>query len=239
MIKIFWYSYFGVYLAFISLSKIKLALIRRKSQAKADEYAYSKVVKMVQHLMKKSKTTAVVTGLEHIPKEPCVFIGNHQAIFDGFLLLGYVGRPMGFIAKKEIGKMPLIGSWLRDSHTVFIDRDDPRDSVKAINAGVENLRNGISMAIFPEGTRSLGGDVKEFKKGSMKLALKSGAPIVPITIYGAYKVLEVGNKVRGNTIKMVVHKPIYVDQLSKEEQGTLASTVQKIIEDELDKIKEN
>lgn len=121
-------------------------------------------------------------------------------------------------------------------HTVFIDRKNIRESVKAINAGVENVKNGYSMIIFPEGTRSLGGKMKEFKKGSMKLAINAGVPVVPVTIEGTYKVLETGNQVTGNKLYMAIHKPIDVTSLSKEEKSNLAETVHDIIESELNKI---
>ena len=92
------------------------------------------------------------------------------------------------------------------------------------------------MMIFPEGTRSLKSKMNSFKKGSMKLATKSRVPIVPITIDGSYNVLEVGRKVMGNKINMVIHKPIYVNSLSKEEEQNLSEYVQNIIEDELNNI---
>ena len=92
------------------------------------------------------------------------------------------------------------------------------------------------MMIFPEGTRSLKSKMNSFKKGSMKLATKSRACIVPITIDGSYNVLEVGRKVMGNKINMVIHKPIYVNSLSKEEEQDLAEYVQNIIEEELNNI---
>ncbi|QAT41711.1 1-acyl-sn-glycerol-3-phosphate acyltransferase [Clostridium sp. JN-9] len=186
--------------------------------------------------MKKTKTATKITGIENIPQGPCVFISNHQGIFDGFLFFGFINKPIGFIAKKEIKKLPLISGWLEMLHTVFIDRENIRESVKAINAGVENVKRGYSMIIFPEGTRSLGGKMKEFKRGSMKLAFNAGVPVVPVTIEGTYKVLETGNHVTGNKLHMVIHKPIDVTKLSKEEKSNFAVTVHDIIETELNKI---
>lgn len=233
MTKKLWYIYFGIYLTIISTYKFKMKYLKRKSQKEAEEYAFKKAQQLSNHILKKSKTITEVSGVENIPNETCVFISNHQAIFDGFMLCSFINKPFGFIAKKEIKKIPLIGSWLEDINAVFIDRENPRESVKAINAGVEKLKNGCSMLIFPEGTRSLSSKMNDFKKGSMKLALKSGVPIVPITIDGTYRVLEVGNKVTGNTIKMKIHKPIYVDKLSKEEQKDLVKKIQNIVQEEL------
>ena len=178
-----------------------------------------------------------VSGVENIPKENCVFISNHQAIFDGFVLLAYIDKPFGFIAKKEIKKIPLVSKWIKSIESIYIDRESPRESIKAIQEGVEKINHGHSMMIFPEGTRSLSSNMNSFKKGSMKLAIKSKATIVPITIDGTYNVLEVGRKVTGNKVKMVIHKPINIDSLSKEEEQDLSKYVQGIIEGKLEQMK--
>ncbi|MCY6354276.1 lysophospholipid acyltransferase family protein [Clostridium sp. ZS2-4] len=234
MIKLLWYIYFAMYLLLNSITgEIKLFFLRKKSIKLADEYVHEKVKKISDHVLKKSKTKTNVLGLENIPDEPCVFICNHQAIFDGFLLTSNINRLTGFIAKKEIKKIPLVRSWLSAMHTIYIDRKNIREGVKAINEGVENLKNGYSMIIFPEGTRSLKSEMAEFKRGSMKLALKANVPIVPVTIDGTYKVLEVGNKVQGHSVKMIVHKPIYLETLSESEKKNLSKITHDIIENAL------
>ncbi|WP_102400429.1 lysophospholipid acyltransferase family protein [Haloimpatiens massiliensis] len=231
MIKILWYTYFVIYLLFISIiGKLKLFVLRRKSQKLADEYAYLAIKKASKHILKMSKTETQVMGLDNIPSETCVFMCNHQAIFDGFLLMANINRVTGFIAKKEITKLPLIRSWLRSIHSVFIDRSNAREGLKALNEGVENLKKGYSLIIFPEGTRSLSSKMGEFKKGSMKLPIKAGVPIVPITIDGTYNVLEVGNKVRGNKVKMIIHEPIYLENLSSQDKKDLSQRIHDIIE---------
>lgn len=231
MIKLFWYTYFGVYLLLNSIvGRIKLSFLKRKSTELADKYAYDKVKRISDHVLRRSKTTTVVKGQENIPEEACVFVSNHQAMFDGFLLISYLNKSTGYIAKKQIKSYPLIGWWLSELHTVYIDRDNVREGMKAINEGVENVKKGYSMLIFPEGTRSLKSEMGEFKKGSMKLALKAKAPIVPITLDGTYKVLEVGDQVRGHSLKMTIHKPIYLDNLSEEERKNLSTILHDIIE---------
>lgn len=233
MNKKLWYTYFAGYMIYTSVYKMKYKMLKKRSYEEAEKYLYSKTVEMSNFILKKTKTTTKIRGIENIPKGPCVFVSNHQGIFDGFLFFGFINKPIGFIAKKEIKKLPLISGWLEMLHTVFIDRENIRESVKAINAGVENVKNGYSMIIFPEGTRSLGGEMKEFKKGSMKLAINAGVPVVPVTVEGTYKVLETGNQVTGNKLNMVIHKPIDVSSLSKEEKMKLAETVHNIIENEL------
>lgn len=231
MIKLLWYTYFGIYLSLNSIvGRIRLAFLERKSAELADKYVYAKIKSISDHVLKKSKTTTIVKGQENIPKEACVFVSNHQAIFDGFLLISYLNKPTGYIAKKQIKSYPLIGWWLSKLHTVYIDRDNVREGMKAINEGVENVKKGYSMLIFPEGTRSLKSEMGEFKKGSMKLALKAKVPIVPITLDGTYKVLEVGNQVRGHSLKMTIHKPIYLEDLSEDDKKNLSQILHDIIQ---------
>lgn len=236
MIKLLWYLYFSVYLSISSLSLIKVKLIQKKSPKEAEMYAFRRAQKIAKYVLKITKTEMEVTGTENIPKENCVFIANHQAIFDGFALLAYIDKPFGFIAKKEIQKLPLVNSWIRSIGSIYINRQSPRESIKTIQEGVEKINQGHSMMIFPEGTRSLKSKMNSFKKGSMKLAIKSKVPIVPITIDGTYNVLEVGTKVTGNKVRMVIHKPIYLNSLSKEEEQNLSEYVQNIIEEELNSI---
>ncbi|GAA0176715.1 lysophospholipid acyltransferase family protein [Clostridium sediminicola] len=234
MIKLLWYTYFAFFLLFNTVSaKIKMFVLQKKSNDAAEDYVFNKAKNMAKSILKISKTSSTVSGLENIPDGPCVFVSNHQAIFDGFILYANLGKKSGFIAKKEIKKIPLVRYWLTIMQSVFIDRHNIREGVKAINSGIENLKKGYSMIIFPEGTRSLKSQMADFKKGSMKLAIKANVPIVPITVDGGYKVLEVGNKVRGNAISMIVHKPIYTDKLSKEEKKNLSATTQEIIENGL------
>jgi 1-acyl-sn-glycerol-3-phosphate acyltransferase len=236
MTKLLWYLYFSIYLSVSSLSLIKIKCMQKKSPKEAEVYASKRAQSIAKYVLKVTKTNMEVRGVENIPKENCVFVANHQAIFDGFALLAYIDKPFGFIAKKEIRKIPLVNGWLKSIGSIYIDRKSPRQSIKTIGEAVDKIKGGYSIMIFPEGTRSLKSKMNSFKKGSMRLAIKSEVAIVPITIDGTYNVLEVGRKVIGNKVKMVVHKPIYVNALCKEEQQDLAQYVQNIIEEELNNI---
>ncbi|MBQ1983769.1 MAG: 1-acyl-sn-glycerol-3-phosphate acyltransferase, partial [Spirochaetaceae bacterium] len=123
-----------------------------------------------------------VTGIENVPTDrSVVYIGNHQGIFDIPLLLGYIPYQKAFIAKIEILKIPMISDWMKLMKCVFLDRKNPRQSVEAMHQGMENVKNGYSMVIFPEGTRNKGGPVKEIKPGSFKHALQTEADIYQVT----------------------------------------------------------
>lgn len=234
--KLLWYTYFGIYLGFKSLSLIKINRLKKKDERKAAEYAYKKVQEIARHVLKASNTKLEIYGEENIPKEACLFVGNHQAIFDAFAILPVIKNVTGFIAKTEIEKLPLIPTWLKNIKSVFIDRDNIKESIKTINEAAERIKQGYSMIIFPEGTRSLASSMGTMKKGSLKIALKVNAPIVPFTVDGTYRVLEVGKKVTGHTIKIMFHEPIDTKSLSKEEQKELTEKVQKIVNTGLEQL---
>jgi 1-acyl-sn-glycerol-3-phosphate acyltransferase len=175
-----------------------------------------------------------VVGLENVPTDRnFVYIGNHQGIFDIPLLLGYIPYQKAFIAKIEILKIPMISDWMKLMKCVFIARKNPRQSIEAMHQGIENVKNGYSMVIFPEGTRSKGGPVKEFKPGSFKLAFQSGADIVPVTIDGTWKLYEEHNKIKPANIKLTIHPAVKTEGLSKDELRDIPAQVQKIVESAL------
>lgn len=175
-----------------------------------------------------------VVGIENVPTDRnVVYIGNHQGIFDIPLLLGYIPYQKAFIAKIEILKIPMISDWMKLMKCVFIARKNPRQSIEAMHQGIENVKNGYSMVIFPEGTRSKGGPVKEFKPGSFKLAFQSGADVVPVTIDGTWKLYEEHNKIKPANIKLTIHPAVKTEGLSKDELRDIPAQVQKIVESAL------
>ena len=239
MRKISFYTYILGSLAGTVPPKIKLNRIKKKgTKEEVDDLVDKTVSNWARAVIKKVGIKVYVKGAENIPSESCLFVANHQGNFDFFAMMGYINKPIGFVAKKEIGQFPYVPLWMKAMHCVFIDRHNPRESVKAINEAAENLKNGYSMVIFPEGTRSKNHKMGEFKKGSLKLAIKSGVPIVPVTLDGSYKVYEENNgkEFRPTEVNIIVDKAIYIDQFTKEEQKDMTSYVQSIIQKNLDSI---
>lgn len=186
-------------------------------------------------MMRLSGARITVTGEEYLKEgETYLFVSNHQSNFDIPLLLSAIRCPKGFIAKKELGNIPILTFWMKKIHCVFMDRDNIRKSAEAIVKGIQILKSGHSMVIFPEGTRSKGGPVKEFKAGSFKLALKSKVKIIPVTIDGSYKLLDAnGGKIKAADVAVTLHEPIDVTTLSKEEIADLHNTVRDIVVSDL------
>ena len=185
-------------------------------------------------LMGNHKATITVVGKENIPQDSAVvFIANHQGYMDIPVLLANSDKQMGFISKAEILKVPILSDWMKLMQCVFLKRDSPKQSIEAMAKGVETVKKGYSLVIFPEGHRSKGGPVQKFKSGSFKLAFRSEVPIVPVTIDGTWHLFEEKRKPNPADIKITYHPPIQTKGLTKEEQQKLPETVQQIVESAL------
>lgn len=186
-------------------------------------------------IMKKYKIKLNVTGIENVPAGPVLFVSNHQGYADIPVFFAAIPeKQFGFVAKTSLGKIPIFGEWIRDIRSIFIERDDARSSLKTMGEGIALLKQGFSLVIFPEGTRSKGNQMGEFKKGSLRLATKPGIPVVPVTLNGTYRVYEELGYVRsGASIDFYIHPAIETKTLSKLEANNLAERVEEIIKSKL------
>ncbi|WP_238881340.1 1-acyl-sn-glycerol-3-phosphate acyltransferase [Clostridium sp. YIM B02551] len=225
---------YGLYMIAFRIRGFKYKLLKsRATEEELIKYRDKVIQNWAAFTVKTLDLKIQVVGRENIPSEACVFIGNHQSLLDIPILLYGTQRSVGFIAKKELLKVPVIGYWMRLIHCVPIDRENVREAIKVINIGSDNLLNGNDMAIFPEGTRAREGVMKDFKKGSMKLATKAKAPIVPVTIDGSYKAYELNNKFQSAEVKITFGEPIYTNNLTKEEEKDLHIRVQNVVKGNL------
>ena len=205
-------------------------LDREGKIAERDELVNGIVPVWARYVFEVTKSDVEVEGLEKLPKDKAVvFIANHQGLMDIPPLYGYSGKPMAFVAKIELSKIPLLSSWMKLLQCTFIDRKSMRASLQAINDAAANVSKGYSQMIFPEGTRSKGGHHIEFKPGSFKLAFKSKSPVVPVTIDGTWRIYEENNDVRPAHVKMIIHDPIDTDGMTKEEMQELPAKVERIV----------
>ena len=180
-----------------------------------------------------SLNTRVETrGMERIPQDgtPICFVSNHQSMLDIPAVIAGLGIWAGFIAKAELQRVPILNFWINTMNSVYIDRKSPRSSIEAILKGVDNIRKGIPMFVFPEGTRSRTGKLGQFKSGSLKLATRAKAVIVPITIDGTRRALEQKEGVRAVRITLSVAEPIATGDLSEDELKALPDTVDGAID---------
>jgi len=225
---------YGFYMIWLRIEGFKFEYLKKnKGEAASLEYLRKVAYNWSKFTMNIIGIDLEVKGIENIPDETCVFIGNHSSILDIPILLYVTQRNLGFIAKKEMLKTPIIGYWLRNSKCVPIDRENTRTAMASINEAIKNIQEGNSMVIFPEGTRNKEGKVGEFKRGSLKLATKSKAPIIPVSIDRASRAFEDTRKFKSTKIKVIFGKSIETRNLTKEEEGTLASDIRNIIIDNL------
>lgn len=168
-------------------------LVKQGRQQQADTMVYTVAGKWARHLIKLAGSRIHLEKVEALPNGPFLIVANHQGNFDIPLIMGHVSSEVGFLSKVENGKFPFIGSWMRLLHCVFIERGNPREAVKAIQTGVDTLKQGYSLVLFPEGTRSKTGKLQDFKPGSLKLASKAGVTIVPVIIDGSYNMMKKGS----------------------------------------------
>ena len=165
-----------------------------------------------------------VSGRENIPTKGGVcFVSNHGSIFDIALLLAYTGRPIGFIAKKELLLIPFLNMWIYVIGGLFIDRNNPRSALKTINAGVQRLKAGGGMIIFPEGHRSRGQGLLPFRPGALKLATQSGATIVPVALAGTYDVFEKNYRATAAPVSITFCPPISASDIPVTDRKQLLS----------------
>ncbi|HOW45038.1 MAG TPA: lysophospholipid acyltransferase family protein [Candidatus Aminicenantes bacterium] len=170
-----------------------------------------------------------VAGTENLPRTGGVLlVANHQGAFDIPLLIGYLPGIKGFVSKKENFRLPLVSSWMRRLGCIVIDRGDLRQSAGAIARGIDALRAGRTLVIFPEGTRSKSGRLGLFKEGSFKLATRSGAAVVPLTIDGSWRLLEGNrNRIGPGTVRLTVHPPLAAGDAR--DKAALAERVRGIV----------
>jgi 1-acyl-sn-glycerol-3-phosphate acyltransferase len=132
-------------------------------------------------------------GLDRLPEGGGILVSNHQSLVDIPLLLAAFPREIKFLAKRELGQIPLFGKAMRYAGNLFIDRDDPRDAVHLMREAVRRIEKRQFIVVFPEGTRSPDGEIGEFKPGAFYIATKAGVPVLPVYIDGGRHALPKGS----------------------------------------------
>ncbi len=185
-----------------------------------------------------SGTKITVIGKENIPKDTAVlYIPNHQSYFDIIITYSMCPGLTGYVSKDVLQKIPGLNIWMKRLYCLFLDRKDIKAGLKMVLTGIDQIKNGISMCIFPEGTRNKHPEngMAPFKEGSMKMAEKSGCPIVPIAISNTGEILE-NHLPRVKRCHVIVQygEPIYIKDLEKEQRKFLGAYTQKRIEEMLE-----
>lgn len=220
---------------FLSLPLLfRVMYLNKKEKIKeSNRLTYQFTRSFARLIIRLTGSTVHVIGNENIPKnEPILFVSNHPSHLDSAIIQGYISQPKGFVATAKAKQFPILRTWMKYMNCIFIEKENIRQSLKCINQGIDLLKNGHSVVIFPEGNLSDRNLVGEFKPGSLKLALKSGVPIVPITIRGTDDIMEKNIlKVKPAFVECIISKPIFLDQLTREEEKELPTKIRNIIAD--------
>lgn len=178
-----------------------------------------------------------VIGEENVPKdEPVLYIGNHRSFFDVVVTYARCPGLTGYIAKDGVNKVPIFRIWMKRLHCIFLKRDDMKEGLKVILKAIEYVKSGISICIFPEGTRNKDKDnptsLLPFKEGSFKIASKTGCKIVPMALIGTADILENHFPwIHSTDIKLIYGEPIDVSALDKDQQKHVGAYCQTVVEE--------
>jgi 1-acyl-sn-glycerol-3-phosphate acyltransferase len=164
------------------------------------------------------------TGRENIPGRPCIFMANHVSNLDPPILFPLLPFRTAFFLKRSLMKIPILGLGMRLADFIPVDRDGRLESARqSVQVATRVLASGVNVSTFPEGTRSRSGRLLPFKKGPFFLAMESGAPVIPISIWGSEHMMTKGSlRIKPGTAHLTFHPPVYPEQFSTREELTFA-----------------
>ena len=225
--------FLGAYLI-LGIPVLGVEWIISKFNKKASDYQCLRMVQWAFNCMLK----VTVIGEENVPDEPVLYIGNHRSFFDILLTYTRCKGLTGYVSKKEMYKFPLLRDWMKRLYCLFLDRENPREGLKTILQAIDYVKNGISICIFPEGTRNKGEELSmlPFHAGSFKIAEKSGCAIIPMSMNNTSEIFENHfPKIKKTHVILEYGKPIYMKDMDREEKKHIAEYCQNIIQETINK----
>lgn len=213
-------------------------LIGRINKEKADYQSLRIVQWAFKKILSITGVEVTVIGEENVPDEPVLFIANHRSYFDILLTYSRCKRLTGYVAKVEMLRYPLLRDWMKRLYCLFLNRNDMREGLKTILQAIDYVKNGISICIFPEGTRNDGEELSllPFHAGSFKIAEKSGCAIVPISLNNTASIFENQiPRIKKTHVILEYGKPVYTKDLDKDTRKHMAEYFRGIIQDTINK----
>lgn len=233
---------FSVFLFLFLLLTLPILLVEHilgKWNRRAKDISCLRIVQWgFRVLLKITGVQVTVIGEEKIPDEPVLYVANHRSYFDILLTYARCRRLTGYIAKQEMEHIPSLSLWMRNLYCLFLDRSNPREGLKTILTAIGYIEQGVSICIFPEGTRNTGDELSllPFKDGAFKIALKTGCPIVPISMNNTASMYETQKPALKKTHVVIEYgDPIDPGTLSPEEKKHIGAYVSGIISETIKK----
>jgi len=218
--------------AFFSVLAIFASLIDRKGQLP------HKVARIwSKSLLAASRVKVSVKNLSYIdPKRSYIYMSNHQSNFDIPVLLAYLPVQFRWLAKAELFNIPIFGFAMHRAGYISIDRSNRRSAISSLKRAAKMIREGVSVIIFPEGTRSRDGNISTFKKGGFILALDSGVPIVPVIIHGTRAIMSRNHlRIKPGKVVLEIGRPIETSQYNRKNKNDLLERVRQVIIESFEK----
>lgn len=233
---------FGFIFLYLLVGYIPLGIFwiyRKFNEEKADLMQLRLIQGVFKVLHVLAGINLTVIGEENVPTdEPVLYVANHRSMVDIVITYARCPRLTGFVAKDVINKVPALRAWMKRLHCEFLNRDDMKEGLKVILSCIEKVKKGISIFIFPEGTRNKNKedltDIGEFKDGSFKIASKTGCKIVPVAITGSNKIFEDHFPfIKSANVILEYGKPVTFNELDKEDQKCIGAYFQNQIQEML------
>lgn len=232
MIRSIFVLLFAILFLILGLPVLGIEWIFKKINRYAADLSSLRIVQWAfKVMMKISGIKLVISGRENIPEDtPVLFIANHRSYFDTIIGYSQCPRLTGFVSKDAMAKIPILKTWMERLYCLFLNREDPRDGMRMILTAISYVKEGISIWIYPEGTRCRDKDMLPFKEGSFKIATKTGCPIVPVALTNTADILENHMpKIKKTTVYMTYGAPIYPDKLEGDDKKHIGQYVQNIM----------
>ena len=220
--------------AFFSIAAIFGSLIDRKGEL---PHIIARI--WSRSILAAARVKVTVKNLSYIdPRRSYIYMSNHQSAFDIPVLLAYLPVQFKWLAKAELFKIPIFGFAMRRAGYISIDRSNRRSAIKSLKRAAEMIRNGVSVIIFPEGTRSRDGSIRPFKKGGFVLAVDSGVPIVPVIIHGTRDIMTKKTlRIKPGEVILEIEKPIVTADYNRKTKDQLLERVNQVISEAFYRVK--
>jgi 1-acyl-sn-glycerol-3-phosphate acyltransferase len=191
---------------------------------------YFTAMRAIRLLLRLTGIRVRIEGLENIPSDPCVFAANHISALDPMAFIPAIPRRVAILVKTELFKVPILGTAMRVSQFVPVDRAVKESAALSVTRSVERLRQGISLAIYPEGTRSPDGRLRPFKRGAFSMATQAHVPVVPVSIAGAQKLMRKGSwKISSGDVGVRFGHPVQASENTLDGRDELLSRVESLV----------
>jgi 1-acyl-sn-glycerol-3-phosphate acyltransferase len=222
---IFVYVYIGLALVFVLPCLILWTLVTGNPDA-----LYGAAMKAIRLVLRLVGIRVRVEGLGNIPQGVCIFAANHISATDPLTFIPVIPRRVAILVKKELFRIPILSKAMRLAQFVVVDRADRESTAASVHVAVERLKQGLSFAVYPEGTRSPDGRLRPFKRGAFVMAIAAGVPVVPVSIAGAQKIMQKGSwTIRSGDVVIRFGPSVDASEYDQDQRNELLARVEALV----------